>query len=180
VSILDVTHHVLDLVTRIQLPSNSAFGGEFPIISIMCATDDVDFICEALELFRDEEWVALSEVMEMCLSDVTYPHARTVWPYNSPQVAIDRCRTAATPADELCGYARTDIIKSVRLHKATFPFIHTHPCSMGEDTVYPIYRENSADHAPPSQGAVLPFLMPTLAIGSILLLAKKKIYEETI
>ena len=177
-SILDSATHVLDLVSRIQIPIYSAFGGEFPIISIMCATDDVNFICEALELFNDEEWVTLSEVVQACVQSATYPHLDTVWPYNSPQVAIDRCCTAATPTNALYAQARADIIESVRLHKSTFPFIDTYPLSMEEDTVLPLSRENGGSGAPPSDGSIIPFLMPTLAVGSILLLAKNKICEE--
>jgi len=180
VSMLDSAPHVVELVSRISVPPYTSLAGEFPIISIVCATDDVNFICDILREFTDTQWVLLSEIIELCVASDVYPHQNTVWPYNDPQVAVDRCRTAATPTHPLCESARTSLIEAAQLHEATFPFIETPYFSMEVGTVYPPIRENSGEVRPPSDGSLLTFLVPTLAIGSILVLAKNKICAETI
>ena len=179
-SILDSAPHVVELVSRISVPPSTSLAGEFPIISIVCATDDVNFICDTLREFTDTQWVLLSEIIELCVASDVYPHQNTVWPYNDPQVAVDRCRTAATPTHLLCKSARASIIEAAQLHETTFPFIETPHFSMEGDTVYPPIRENSEESRQHNDGPFLTLLMPTLAIGSILMLAKNKICAETI
>ena len=146
----------------------------------MCGTDNVDIVSEKLGAFSDEEWCALWEVVGLCVGDSQYPHHTTMWPYNSPQVALDRCRVAADAQHELSQQARADIIDSAMLHKETFPFIEVPFFTMDEDTVYVPARENAPHPTDVEDPPLLPFLMPTLAIGSILMLAKNKMSEECI
>ena len=79
---------VLNLVARIQLPPDCYLHREFPILSIICATDNARSVVSILRTLSPKMWTHVKECVQYATCSSIYPHAKSVWPYNDSDVSL--------------------------------------------------------------------------------------------
>ena len=165
---------VLNLVTRIQLPPACYLHREFPILSIICATDDARSVVSTLREFSPKVWALVKDCVQYAARSSIYPHAESVWPYNNYEVSLQLLSAicAATLDDSLeKNYALDNLCDDILLHEDTFPFVDVAESFIDPQELRnnPVGAQSGCNDQSLSSGSLL---VPGAVLGSLFFLAK--------
>ena len=166
-------------------PANTAYLGLHPLLCTLLGTTSARAAATALVSAPLHVGTALCDTIEACIKLPEYPHDKTVWQFNDPNVELFVLRQAfdgRTSQTERVS-ALNDVIASIETHTQLYPYLEisfvenalefhcedwqapsldAHGESDDDEHIEVPERANPA--APPSA-----FWIPTLAAGSLLI-----------
>jgi len=161
-----------------------ALAGICPILAMIFGSDDVESIKLGLSRLTPQDKTLLDDLLRDTLTVDFYPLGDSVWQFNDPVAEYNVLTTAlgiGDHADEQQN-AWQDLFASLDMLEDTFPFVSLAYTELDENSIIEFSEErfnldspaeNPAPKTPPHSVGPEAVIIPSIAVGSLLLLRSK-------
>lgn len=173
--------HFLNIILNSPPPPHFAYLGAHPILCAFFGTQNPFDVSQRISILSTKECLELVKCIQQLTKNPKYPHANTVWQFNSMDEELGMFFSYLQPTSELSNkiLARNTILSLIDLHCVTYPFLDISfveneldfMCDSDQSSIQETQQMPLQNPLPtrPKPHGVSTLLIPSIALGSLFL-----------